>query len=163
MTPRVSVGERVPQATLGRIVDGVMHTVELHELLAGRRAVLAGVPGAFTPVCSCRHIPDLLENVARLKVAGYGLVACVVPNSPWAVAAWSEEVDPTGSMMFLSDGNLTLARALGVTVVAHDMMLGETSARYLLATENGMIRRLNVETKITNVDCTRARDVLVMD
>lgn len=163
MTPRVSVGDRVPQATLGRMIDGVMHTVELHELLAGRRAVLAGVPGAFTPVCTYRHIPDLLENVGRLKAAGYGLIACVVPNSPWAVAAWAEEVDPRREMVFLSDGNLALARALGVTVAAHDMMLGETSARYLLATDSGLVRRLNVESKITNVDCTRARDVLVMD
>jgi peroxiredoxin len=163
MTPRISVGDRVPQATLGRIVDGVMHTVELHELIAGRNAVIAGVPGAFTPVCTCRHIPDLLENAARLRAAGYGLVACVAPNSPWAVAAWAAEVDPSGSMMFLSDGNLMLARALGVTVAAHEMMLGETSARYLLATESGLVRRLNVETKITNVDCTRARDVLIMD
>lgn len=163
MTPRISVGDRVPQATLGRMVDGIMHTVELHELLAGRRAVIAGVPGAFTPVCTSRHIPDLVANVARLKAAGYGLVACVVPNSPWAVAAWAQEVDPGGALMFLSDGNLTLARALGVTVTAYDMMLGETSARYLLATDSAIVSRFNVETKLSNFDCTGPRDVLVMD
>ena len=42
MTPRVSVGDRVPQAMLGRMIDGAMYTVELHELIAGRRAVIAG-------------------------------------------------------------------------------------------------------------------------
>jgi len=31
----------------------------------------------------------------------------------------------------------------------------------LLATDNGIVRRLNVEAKINNVDCTRARDVLI--
>lgn len=163
MTPRISVGDRVPQATLGRMVDGVMHTVELHELIAGRRAVIAGVPGAFTPVCTCKHIPDLLDNIGRLKGAGYGLIACVVPNSPWAVDAWAREVDPAGSMVFLADGNLTLARGLGVTVAAHDLMLGETSSRYLLVTDSGMVRRFNVESTISNFDCTGARDVLVMD
>lgn len=151
----------MPQAMLGRMIDGAMYTVELHELIAGRRVVIAGVPGAFTPVCTCRHIPDILENATRLRAAGYDLIACVVPNSPWAVAAWAAEVDPAGVMTFLSDGNLTLARALGVTVSAPELLLGETSARYLLATDNGIVRRLNVEAKITNVDCTRARDVLI--
>jgi len=111
------------------MIDGSMYTIELHELIAGRRAVIAGVPGAFTPVCTCRHIPDILENAARLRGAGYDLIACVAPNSPWAVAAWAGEVDPAGVMTFLSDGNLTLARALGVTVSVPDLMLGETSAR----------------------------------
>lgn len=163
MTPRVSVGDRVPEATLTRLMDDMAVGVSLHGLVAAKKVAIAGVPGAFTPVCSCRHVPDLLDNVQRLRGAGFDDVYVVAPNSPWVVAAWAHEIDPQNQLTFLSDGNLSLARALGVNITAHDWGLGETSARYLLVLENTMVRRLNVETHISRVDCTRARDAVFLD
>lgn len=163
MTPRVSVGDRIPHVALGRLVNGDVELVYLSELLAGRRAVVVGVPGAFTPVCSCQHIPDLLGNVERLRAAGMDYVICVAPNSPWAVEAWAERVDPAGKLTFLSDGNLALARALGVNIADHRNLLGETSARYMLVAGNGIVHRLNVEPSIASLTCTRAQDIEFID
>jgi peroxiredoxin len=163
MTARVDIGDRVPQAVLAHVAGGELQPVALHDLLAGRRALIAGVPGAFTPVCTIKHIPDLLENAGRLAKGGYDLIACVVPDNPWAVAAWAAEIDPYGQLMFLSDGNLALARALGVTTPGFDYYMGETSARYLMVTESGIIRRFNVEKRFTDVTCTRADDAVMLD
>lgn len=163
MTPRVSSGDRIPQVALGRLVNGAVEHVWINELLAGRRAVIVGIPGAFTPVCTCQHIPDLLAGVDRLHAAGMDYVICVAPNDPWAVQAWSERVDPAGKLTFLSDGNLTLARALGVNIVDQQNMLGETSARYMLIAGNGIVHRLNVESHIMSLTCTRTEDVEFID
>ncbi len=163
MAARVDIGDRVPQAVLGHVVGGELQSVSLHDLLAGRRALIAGVPGAFTPVCTIKHVPDLLENAGRLAKAGYELIACVAPDNPWAVAAWAAEIDPYGQLMFLSDGNLTFARALGVTTPGLDYYMGETSARYLMVAERGIIRRFNVEKRFNEVNCTRANDAVMLD
>lgn len=163
MTPRISPGDRIPQAALGRLVHGVVRHVFLDEFLAGRRAVVVGIPGAFTPVCTCEHIPDLLASVDRLRVAGMDEVICIAPNDPWSVEAWAERVDPAGKLTFLSDGNLSFARAVGVTMIDHQHMLGETSARYMMIVSNGFVRRLNVEPHVNKLTCTRAQDVVFID
>jgi len=163
MTPRVSSGDRLPQAVLGRLLHGVAQRVDLQALFAGKRAVVVGVPGAFTPVCSCEHIPDLLKNVARFRASGIDHVVCVAPDNPWVVEAWAREVDPGGRILFLSDGNLSLARALGVNVVDADRCLGEVSARYMMLIDRGVVRRLNVEAGINDLTCTRSEDVVFID
>jgi peroxiredoxin len=53
MTRRIGPGDRVPQLILGRLVNGEAQHVEFYLLLSHRRAVVVGIPGAFTPVCSC--------------------------------------------------------------------------------------------------------------
>jgi peroxiredoxin len=163
MTPRISVGERVPQATLGCIVDGELQSVQLHDYIAARRVALVGVPGAFTPVCSCEHIPDLIASAPQLRRSGINETIVVVPNSPWAVDAWAREVDPMGRLTFLSDGNLVFARALGVAMSFPDLMLGDTSARYLMVVERGVVLRLNIEKQINHLACTRGRDALMLE
>lgn len=163
MTPRLGIGDRVPDVTLAQLRQDAVIPVPLTSWLASRRVALAGIPGAFTPVCSCRHIPDLLDNVARLKAAGFDEVAVVAPDNPWVVSAWAQDVDPLGRLTFLSDGNLALARALGVAVHALELMLGETSTRYLLIAKNGLIQRFNVEGHLNDLGCTRASDAVYID
>jgi peroxiredoxin len=163
MTPRILPGDRIPQAQLGRLVNGAIEFVSLHDLLATKRAVVVGVPGAFTPVCTCEHIPDLLSGVDRLRASGMDYVICVAPNDPWAMDAWAERVDPCGKLLFLSDGNLTLARALGVNVVDYDNMQGETQARYMMIAGKGIVHRLSVEPARNKLTCTRSQDVVFID
>lgn len=162
MTPKSSIGERVPQVTLGRVSNGAVTPISLRDELAGKRAMLIGVPGAFTPVCTHEHVPSVIANVERLRAAGITAFYCVTPDNPWVTEAWARDVDPAGRLTFLSDGNLALARALGVTITDHDHCLGETSTRYMLVTDNGMVRRLTAEPHFASLTCTRAQDAEVV-
>ncbi len=163
MTPRISIGDRIPQAILGRLVNGGVQHIDLQTIVANKRAIVVGIPGAFTPVCTCAHIPDLLANLTRFRAGGVDQVICVAPDNPWVVEAWAREVDPSGRILFLSDGNLSLARALGVNIVDQERCLGEATARYMLLADKGFVRRFNVEKAITDLACTRAQDVVFID
>jgi peroxiredoxin len=156
-------GDRAPNLQLARLVDDHLETIHLHALTARRRGIIIGVPGAFTPVCTYRHIPDFVAKADRLRAQGFDLIACVAPNDPWTVQAWAHYVDPMGKITFLSDGNLALARALRATVADYDNFLGETSTRYLMMLKSGVIERLTLEPHPMALTCTRPDDVLLID
>jgi 2-Cys peroxiredoxin 5 len=163
MTPRIGPGDRVPFVTLARLAGRAIQHIEFAELTAGKRVLVIGVPGAFTPVCTSTHVPDLVANADKLHAAGLERILCISTDNPWVLDAWAPQVDPQGKLLFLSDGNLTLARALGANIVDHEHFLGECSARYMLIARQGVVERFFIENSIVDLTCTRAEDALELD
>jgi peroxiredoxin len=148
------MGDRVPSVTLGRVGASGIDGVALQPMLALKRAVLVGVVGAFTPICTKDHTLEFITNAPRLRAMGYDPIICIAPNDPWTVAAWEQSLGDTAGVVFLSDGNLDLARAIGVTVTARDLHLGERPRRYLLLVHDNVIHRMTVEPDGTSLTCT---------
>ena len=144
---------------LARCRENDIESVSLDAELAGRRVAIVGVVGAFTPVCTEDHIPEFVSGAAAITRLGYDRIICVAPNDPWTVKAWADKVDPERRIIFLSDGNLELARRLGVAVQAEKFYLGERPRRYLLITVDGNVERLTVETNSLAVTCTGATEL----
>jgi peroxiredoxin len=157
MPQRIQVGQRLPEVTLARADGQTLERVELLPLLQGRRVVLVGLPGAFTPVCTGNHIPELKACAGSLKASGLQEIICVAPNSPWVVREWAERTDPEGQLTFLSDGNLELARAAGLQARAPRLFLGTCSARYAMIVDHAVIEKLAVEHDVEALSCTRPR------
>ncbi|MGE3302807.1 MAG: redoxin family protein [Hyphomonadaceae bacterium] len=155
------VGRRLPPATLAEWVGDGPAAVRAERLFAGRRAVVVGVPGAFTPVCTGRHVPAFVASAAKLRASGFSLLACIAPNDPWTLRRWAEEVDPAGELRFLSDGNLHFTRALGLCMQDEAHFLGERSKRYSMIVEDAVIRRISVEESIFDVGCSAAEQLLL--
>ncbi len=130
-------------------------------LFAGRRAILIGLPGAFTPACSGKHVPDFVQQAPRLKASGFDLIACVAANDPWTLEAWSRELDPDRQLVFLSDGNLEFARKTGLTRFDPDQFLGERCRRFMMILNGAVVEKLSVETELAAITCTRSVDVLL--
>ena len=157
----ISVGQRIPQAWLAEINDSKIVEVATETLFAGRRAVMIGVPGAFTPICTEKHLPDFVAGAEKLKVAGYDTIICLAANDPWTVKSWADTVDPLRKIRFLSDGNLDFSRKLGLTEVRRDLYLGERTSRFLMILENAVIQRLTVEPFIEHLTRTRCDDIFL--
>jgi peroxiredoxin len=159
MTNILRVGQRLPATLFGEIVRGEVSSVSLDTLLAGRRAVVFGVAGAFTPICSQRHAPGFVARADQLKQAGYDMIVCVGPNDPWTMAAWAAELDPHGKLRFLSDGNLDFARATGLMERHADYFLGDRLKRFVLTVKDAVVETMGVETTVLTLSCSRAGDV----
>lgn len=157
------VGQPVPRVHLGQDVDGHLIARPASEFLAKGRAFVAGAPGAFTPICSLRHIPNLVRNADNLKAAGVDALYCIVTSDPFSVAAWARIVDPLGKIRFLSDGNLQFARSLGLTSREESLFMGERSMRYALTVRDGVIQSGNVECSVLDFSCTSVEHVLELD
>lgn len=158
---RIRVGERVPPVRLGRLSHGVVTSQSAETLFQGRRGILIGVPGAFTPVCSGTHVPDFVQRAPQLKASGYDFVACLASNDPWTLDVWGRQLDPEGRLMFLSDGNLEFVRKTGLTRTDPDYFLGERCRRFMMVLNGAVVEKLSVEPELAALTCTRAADVLL--
>lgn len=155
------IGSRLPAVRLGEMVGDQLRTVRSSDVFGRGACVIAGLPSSFTPICSEKHLPNLISNADRLRAAGFGEIACIVSTNPYAVGAWAKIADPGRKLRFLSDGNLCFARALGLSTQELKYFLGECSQRYLLTVRNGVIASARIE-DITDFSCTGA-DELVLE
>lgn len=153
-------GGPVPDVQLGRMTGGEIQSVSAREFFAYGRAIVLGIPGAFTPICTIQHIPDFVQNADKLRASGIAHLVCIAPNDPFVLNEFALQVDPTNRIEFLSDGNLDFVSALHLKIRNKNLFIGWRSERYLLVIENGQIMRLRVEPNILTYSCTRAVDAL---
>jgi len=154
----ISVGDNIPDVTV--FEDNPGGAVELSKLFAGKKGVLFGVPGAFTPGCSATHLPGYLTHLEALKAKGIDEVACLAVNDPFVMKAWGDAHGATGKIRMLADtcGAFTKAADLELDLAA---VLGNIrTKRFAMVVENGVVVGLNVEPDGTGLTCSLAPKVL---
>jgi peroxiredoxin len=139
----IVAGDRLPAATLKVVTpDGAVdQTTE--EIFGGKRIVLFGVPGAFTPTCSNNHLPGFLENHDAILARGVDAIAVVANNDHHVMAAWARFSGGEGKLVFLADGNSAFIRALGMEVDMSKGGLGLRTRRFSMIVEDGVVTTVN--------------------
>jgi peroxiredoxin len=139
----IQVGERIPEATLNVLKDGVQ-SVSTREIFGSRNVVLFSVPGAFTPTCSSRHLPGYVEHFADFRQRGVD-VACLAVNDAFVMGAWAKDQNVPDGLWMLADGNGTFSKALGMEMDGSPFGLGVRGRRFALYAEDSVVKKLNVE------------------
>ncbi len=139
----IKVGERIPNATLNVLKDGVQ-AVSTDDIFKGKNVVLFSVPGAFTPTCSSKHLPGYVEKFAEFKQHGVD-VACLAVNDAFVMDAWAKNQHVPDGLMMLADGNGTFSKALGLEMDGSAFGLGMRGKRFALYAEDGVVKKLNIE------------------
>ncbi|MEO0500161.1 MAG: peroxiredoxin, partial [Pseudomonadota bacterium] len=101
----VSVGDKLPKATLTQMTKDGPAPVDMHDYTKGRTVALFAVPGAFTPTCSAKHLPGFVEKADDLKAKGVDEIACVSVNDTFVMDAWGKGASTDGKVTMLADGN----------------------------------------------------------
>jgi peroxiredoxin len=147
----ISIGEKLPEATLwestgfGEACPLAPTPVPVQEASQGKRIVIFGLPGAYTPTCSGKHLPGYLQHLDELKARGIDEVWCVSVNDGYVMAAWGKEQGAIGKIRMLGDGNADLTRKLGLENDVSKGGMGLRSKRFSLLVENGVVKQVNVE------------------
>ena len=139
----IHVGDRIPQATLNYLKDGVQ-AINTDELFAGKKVVLFAVPGAFTPTCSAKHLPGYIDKLDEFSKRGIE-VACLSVNDAFVMGAWAKHQNVPESVHMLADGNGTFTKALGLELDATPFGMGLRSKRFALYVEDGVVKQIHVE------------------
>ena len=137
-------GMKIPAITIRTKTEEGIEELETASYFAGRKIVMFAVPGAFTPTCSAKHMPNYLENMDRLKAAGFDAVACLSVNDAHVMKAWGDATNATGQIDMLADMRAEFSRALGISADFGDVM-AERAQRCALVVEDGTITHVFIE------------------
>ncbi|MGH7390509.1 MAG: peroxiredoxin [Candidatus Rokuibacteriota bacterium] len=148
----IKVGDRLPEGTLTEMIDTERpgctvgpNNFSVQDLTKGKRVVVFGLPGAFTPTCSAKHVPSFVQNFDQLKGKGVDEVWCVAVNDAFVMGAWGKEQQAGGKVRMMADGSATFTRALGLELDLVARGMGVRSQRYSMLVEDGVVKALNVE------------------
>jgi glutaredoxin/glutathione-dependent peroxiredoxin len=145
----IKVGDPIPDATLfestqfGEACPLAPTKISVAAELKGKRVVIFGLPGAYTPTCSAQHVPGYVKHLADLQSKKIDQVWCVAVNDGFVMAAWGKELGAIGKVRMLGDGAAEFTRKLGLDVEIPGM--GPRLKRCSLLVEDGVLKALNVE------------------
>ncbi len=147
----IKIGDRIPDATLsettefGEACPISPQSVSVAEATKGKRVVIFGLPGAYTPTCSAKHVPGYVQHLADLKAKKVDEVWCVSLNDGFVMAAWGRDQQAIGKIRMLGDGNGELTKKLGLEVDLARAGLGLRMQRFSMLVDDGVVKQLNVE------------------
>ncbi len=147
----ISIGSRLPEATLfestqfGEACPLSPEPVSVQAATKGKKVVIFGLPGAYTPTCSAQHVPGYVAQLGALKEKGVDEVWCVSVNDGFVMAAWGRELGALGKVRMLGDGSAELAQKLGLAKDLTAAGMGVRMKRFSLLAEDGVVKQLNVE------------------
>ena len=73
--------------------------INLPMYCAGRKVIIVGLPGAFTPTCSSKQVPGYLEYQHALQAEGVDEILIYSVNDGAVMKAWFEDQKLEGSRM----------------------------------------------------------------
>jgi peroxiredoxin len=141
----IKVGDKLPEAKLKTKTEEGVKDLTTAEIFSGKKVVLFGVPGAFTPTCSNNHLPGYLENHDAIIAKGVDQIAVVAVNDHHVMGAWARFTGGEGKILYLADGNGDFIRALGLEADMTKGGLGTRSKRFSMIVEDGTVKALNIE------------------
>jgi peroxiredoxin len=148
----IKVGDKLPAGTLNEYIEvegnGCSigpNTFDIAKETAGKKIAIFGLPGAFTPTCSAKHVPGYVEKHAELKAAGVDEVWCVSVNDAFVMGAWGRDQKTAGKVRMMADGSAAFSQATGLTLDLTARGMGLRSNRYSMLVVDGVVKTLNVE------------------
>ena len=141
----ITVGDKVSSATLYKMGADGPEAVTTDDYCAGRKVVIFGVPGAFTPTCSAQHVPGFMQNADALKAKGVEAIACVSVNDAFVMGAWAKDQSTGDTIDMLGDGSGELAKSMDVELDLGSRGLGLRGKRFALVAEDGVVKHLALQ------------------
>ena len=142
----------IPDSNFVNRVDGEFQTVSAYNLFRGKRVVVFGLPGAFTPTCSEKQLPGFDTKYNEFTAAGIDAVYCVSVNDGFVMNAWAKELGIL-NVQLLADGNCEWTDAVGMAVDKLNLGFGRRSWRYAVVINNNEFEQWFVEPGKEN-DCS---------
>jgi peroxiredoxin len=148
----IKVGDQLPDGELQEFIEVETagcsigpNTFKVGDLTKGKKIAIFGLPGAYTPTCSAKHVPGYVAKLDELKRKGVDEVWCISVNDAFVMGAWGRDQHATGKVRMMADGSASYTKKLGLELDLIARGMGVRSQRYSMLVDNGVVKSLNIE------------------
>ena len=142
---KLKENENLPSEDIFVLENGEPTKKNITEYTKGKKAIIFGLPGAYTSVCSAKHLPGYVKNIDAFKNKGIDHVICMSVNDPFVMSAWGKEHNVGDKIVMAGDPFLTFTKSIGADVDKSARGLGIRSNRYTMLVEDGQVTKLQEE------------------
>jgi len=141
----IKVGDSIPSVSLATMGAEGPEGLSTDDLFKGKKVVMFGVPGAFTPTCSAKHLPGFVEHADAIKAKGVDTIACISVNDAFVMGAWGQDQNVGDKVAMVADGSAQFAAATGLELDLTDKGLGMRCQRFSMLVDDGVVQSINVD------------------
>ena len=158
---KIKEGEKIPSIDFFHIDNsGEVKKIKSTELLHKQKAIVIGVPGAFTKVCSAKHLPGYVNNFEEAKKKGITIILCVSVNDPNVMKAWGEHQNVEDKIFMVADPYCEFTKSIGAEIDRTERGLGLRSSRYTMLVEDNVIKIIKAEKETASCEISAAENFL---
>ena len=148
----IEVGDRLPEGTLSEFIETETagcslgpNKFNVADLVKGKKIAIFGLPGAYTPTCSAKHVPSYLAQYDKLKAKGVDEIWCISVNDAFVMGAWGRDQKATGKIRMMADGSAEFTKKLGLELDLTARGMGVRMNRISMLVDDGVVKQLNIE------------------
>lgn len=148
----IQIGDKLPDVTLHEFVEDERggctlgpNSFNALDQTTGKCVVIFGLPGAFTPTCSGKHVPGFVSHADALHELGVDEIWCVSVNDAFVMGAWGRDQHTGDKVRMMGDGSAAFTKAVGLDQDMSARGMGIRSKRYAMVVEDGIVTILHLE------------------
>jgi peroxiredoxin (alkyl hydroperoxide reductase subunit C) len=157
---KLKENDNVPNSEVFVLENGEPTKKNIENLLKNKKAVIFGLPGAYTSVCSAKHLPGYVNMYQQYKDKGIDHIICVSVNDPFVMGAWGKENNVADKIIMMGDPFLNFTKAIGAEVDKSSRGLGIRSNRYTMLIEDMKVIKLQEEKDTGSCEISAAENFL---
>ena len=156
----IKENDKIPNSEIFILEDGEPIKREIEEIIKNKKVVLFGLPGAYTSVCSAKHLPGYINMYEEYKKKGIDKIICISVNDPFVMNAWGKENNVGEKILMVGDPFLNFTKAIGADVDKSGRGLGVRSNRYTMLIDNLKVIKLREEKDTGSCEVSAAKNFL---
>ena len=157
---KIKEGEKLPNSKVFILSKDGPKETSMGEIIGQDKVILFGLPGAFTPTCSAKHLPGFINSMGEVKKKGIKKVICISVNDPFVMDAWGKSHKVQGKITMLGDPRGEFTKSIGAELDLNARGLGIRSARYTMLIESGAVKKVVEEEVAGKCEITSAENFL---
>ena len=157
---KIKENETIPSSEVFILENGEPIQKNIQNFLKNKKSVIFGLPGAYTSVCSAKHLPGYVKNSEKYKEKGIDQIICMSVNDPFVMNAWGKENNVGDKIIMMGDPFLNFTKAIGAEVDKSGRGLGIRSNRYTMLVDNLKIIKIQEEKDTGSCEISAAENFL---
>ncbi len=159
----ISVGAKLPDASVQIMGGNGPESISLAAKLAGRNVVIFGLPGAYTGTCTSAHVPSFIRTKEKLVAKGVDEVICLSVNDAFVMKAWGEATGANvAGITMAGDVDASFTKAIGMEFSVPAIGFFDRSKRYALYAVDGVVKVLHAEENAGQCDISGGEAMLAV-